>query len=358
MEENFKITINDILKAKDEVPAEDYYSLAEGIYDEFDANAFRKGQGYASLEYPAFDEKLEGLEEGLYLFAGESNSGKTATMTNMIWAYSMNPVNKLYGVYYSLDDNVNEVIARLIAMNQSIPISVAGKPTRYIDFIEANKDSTDPVALNLCDTYREYLSRRSEGLKQLREANRQFLIIDRSTVQDFDQLMDHARKVQQYVRSFDPEANIIIAIDSLADVTVTGKYATERERIDHIVVSLKHFCNNDIKCPCFASYHLRKVNHNGRPVMDDVKESGKIGYEASCVFLIFNEVSKLKQGASVYLSVEEDSEKHPVIEIDWAKNKKSSFKGRTYYAFEPNFSKLVECPRETMQRFDTLIYTK
>ena len=150
-------TILDVLQDRNEVIIEDYYSLAEGIYDAFDERAHKKGHGYSCPDYPVFNEKLEGLEEGLYIFAGESNSGKTAVMTNLLWAFCKHKENKLFGIYYSLDDNTDEVIPRLIAMNQRIPIAVGSKPNRYIDYIEANKNNTDSIAGALCIKYQEYL---------------------------------------------------------------------------------------------------------------------------------------------------------------------------------------------------------
>ena len=47
-----------------------------------------------------FNDKMEGLEAGLYLFAGESNTGKTCLLTNLLWDYCMNETNKLFGVYF------------------------------------------------------------------------------------------------------------------------------------------------------------------------------------------------------------------------------------------------------------------
>lgn len=352
-------TILDFLKDEEEVVMEDYYDLAQNIYDEFDANAHKKGHGYSCPSFPVFNEKLEGLEEGLYIFAGESNSGKTAIMTNILWGFCKHKENKLFGVYYSLDDNTDEVIPRLIAMNQKIPISVGSKPNRYKDYIVENKDTDDAEVLAKVTDYIEYLDKREKGLKQLRDSNKEFIILDRTTIKSFDQLLDHAKKVQAYVKRFDPENNIIVAIDSLADLMVTNqKFNTDKERIDYVAMRVKQAANTELKIPIFTSYHVRKLNHNGRPVLDDIKESSRIVYEASIAFLVFNDVSKNKQAATIYSSSESESEKKPIIELDWAKNKKSSFKGRTYHYFVPDYSHVKECGRDAMSRFDSIIYTK
>lgn len=351
-------TILDVLQDRNEVIIEDYYSLAEGIYDAFDERAHKKGHGYSCPDYPVFNEKLEGLEEGLYIFAGESNSGKTAVMTNLLWAFCKHKENKLFGIYYSLDDNTDEVIPRLIAMNQRIPIAVGSKPNRYIDYIEANKNNTDSIAGALCIKYQEYLDKRQKGFEELRSANKQFLILDRQKIQDFDQLLDHAKKVQMYVKQFDPENNIIIGIDSLADLTVNKSFSSDKERVDYVAMKIKQAANCDLKVPIFTSYHVRKLNRDGRPTLDDIKESSRIVYEASLAFLVFNDVSKNKQNASVFYTQPDSQEKQPIIELDWAKNKKSSYKGRTYHFFTPEYSSVRECDKDSMTRYDAIVYTK
>ena len=160
------------------------------------------------------------------------------------------------------------------------------------------------------------------------------------------------------MKSFDEENNIIIAIDSLADLTIDRKFNSDKERVDYVAMKIKEAANCYLKVPVFTSYHVRKLNHQGRPTLDDIKESSRIVYEASVAFLVFNDVSKNKQAANVYFTCPEDSEKHPVIELDFAKNKKSSFKGRTYYYFNPNFSLVREVSLDEMRKYDARVYAK
>lgn len=354
----FNTGVTDVLKGENEVVMEDYYGLADKIYSDFDEQAHKKGHGYSCSAFPIFDKRLEGLEEGLYIFAGESNGGKTAFMTNLAWNYAQDSRNKLFVVYYSLDDNTGEIIPRLLAMTQRIPIAVGSKPTRYEDYIAQNKDSEDPEIADTCDRYMTYLDKREQGLQMLRDANKQFLILDRSTVKNLEQILDHAKKVQMYVKSFDEENNILICIDSLADVTVDKKFSSDKERIDYVSMRIKEAANCELKIPIFTSYHLRKLNHQGRPTLDDVKDSSRIIYESSVCFLIHNDVSKNKQAAAIYYTSPESSEKLPIVEIAYEKNKKSSFKGRLYYYFVPDYSYVRETSYDEMRRYDGLVYTK
>lgn len=356
--ELFKLTYDDF-KEDGEQTLADYYLESQKVYDNFEIASRKKGHGYSCPSFPVFNSKIEGLEEGLYIFAGESNSGKTALMTNLMWAFCKHKPNKLFGIYYSLDDSTNEVIPRLIAMNERIPISVCSKPTRYEDFIKQNKDTSSTEIINQCAIFQEYLDKRQHGLEELKKSNKEFYILDRTRISSFEQLIDHAKKTQIFVKQFDENNNIIIAIDSLADIVPESKkFSSERERIDYVTMKIKEVANVELKIPIFTSYHVRKLNHQGRPTLDDMKESSRIVYEASLAFLVFNDVSKNKQSASVYYSEESSGDKKPVIEMDWAKNKKSSFKGRTYHYFVPDYSNVKECGKDAMTRYDAIIYSK
>ena len=46
--------------------------------------------------YPYITEKLEGLDSGLYLFAGKPNHGKSALMLNMMYDLCSNEENNLF----------------------------------------------------------------------------------------------------------------------------------------------------------------------------------------------------------------------------------------------------------------------
>ena len=101
--------------------------------------------------------------------------------------------------------------------------------------------------------------------------------------------------------------------------------------------------------------HLRKLNHNGRPSLDDLKESVRYQYDASVVFLVHNDVSKNKNNAKVFYNREGYADIQPVIELDWAKNKRSEFKGRSFFYFVPEFSYTTEANQQDTERFNNII---
>jgi len=108
--------------------------------------------------FSIFNDKLSGLTKGFYIFAGESNGGKTAIMSNLLKDYGTTAKNNLFAIYYTLDDTVGEVIPRIIAMDQNIPIAVAAKPKRYEKFAAITPRTPDEE-FNI-EQIREQLRRR------------------------------------------------------------------------------------------------------------------------------------------------------------------------------------------------------
>lgn len=340
--------IDDMVKSELEVDMEDFFETSESQYDEFEERTWKKGEGYKIPGYPEIEERLEGVEAGLFLFAGESNSGKSATMMNLLYDICTHQENKLFGIYYSLDDSKHEIIPRIIAMNERIPIGVVSKPNRYQKKIDDMEEGSS--------VYQEWLNKRSEGLERLKSLKRHFKIEDGTKIKNAEQLYDHMKKVQIYVKAFDPDFNIIIAIDSLNDIRFASKNHKSGNELNSAIAKTVKEWSVDLDIVVFGSCHLRKLNGNRRPTLDDLKESVEYVYESSVLWLVHNDVSKNKQAANIYYDVEGREDKMPVIELDWAKNKKSSYKGRSYCYFTPEMSNLTECSKEVMKRYDALVY--
>lgn len=339
----------EVKKDESKVEMIDFWGTNAAKYDEFDKAAWNKGNGYIARNSPIFSEKLEGLDSGLYMFAGESNMGKTAVTVNLLWDFCTNPENKLFGIYFSLDDSAQEAIPRIIAMDQHIPISIAAKPKRFQNLIDQGDEQAE--------YYAEMLERRNEGIKHLKELSNHFRIEDGTTISCAEQILDYCIKAQNYVKGIDPEYDIIVCIDSLSDMVFRDKsFKSDKELNDHIAKQVKKWSVEILDIPIFGTLHLRKIEQNRRPTVADVKESGRYLYEASALFLVHNDVSRNKQAAAIY-SMSEDNQHIPVIEIDWAKNKKSSFKGRTFYNFIPDLSLTTEASEERMDYWNKLIYS-
>ena len=104
--------------------------------------------------------------------------------------------------------------------------------------------------------------------------------------------------------------------------------------------------------------HLRKLNATRRPTLDDLREANTLEYELDACFLIYNDVSKNKQNAKIFrYDDDQDTEKKPVLEVDWAKNKISSYKGVTFCNFSPGYNKCVEVNEAAAEQYTIKLYT-
>lgn len=331
------------------ITAKDYFSLLKTDIDNFDYIAWNKKAGFKAPSFPIMTEKMEGWDSGLYIFAGTANAGKTAIMLNIMEDLCMYKNNKLFGIYFSLDDSKQKVIPRIIAMRESIPITVVSKPTRYTDLI-----TTDPENREFYETL---LEKRKRGLENLKNDSNKLTIFDTTDIKNVDDMHDCIKQINNYVKALDPEMKIMVGIDSLKDIEFPsekyGKLNTN-EKVDLASKTVKDW-STELDIMIFASMHLRKLNTDKRPTTDDLKESNTLEYEANVCFLIYNDVSRNKEAAKVYYTIDKEPEKHPVIEIDWAKNKQSSFKGRSFCHFSPEYSKAAECSQEATNRYNATI---
>jgi replicative DNA helicase len=336
-------------KDKYAVAPVDVFEAASQYIDEFDASCQAEGKGYEAPSFPIWSQKMEGLMNGFYIFAGYSNSGKSAISMNLAMDYAMNMENKLYLIYYSLDDTKEDILSRILAMKSRIPISVARKPKRYEDKIAKAEDGSMQ--------YQGWLDTRAKGVEQLKEMSKHFMVRDGETIDCIERMLNHAKMVKSFLQAQDPENNVIIVIDSLMDINIDSQnYREERDRNTAISKLVKQYATTEIKCPIFGTAHVRK-NSGRRISISDLKESGRYEYDARAVFLVTNDVSRNGQNAEIYYTAPGDGErKHPVLEIYWAKNKASSFKERTYCYFAPEYSLASEVSKEQQEAYDAIIY--
>lgn len=336
----------------------DLFETAQYDVDQFEEESRKTGIGLIAPNNPILSKKLENIDAGLYLFGAESNVGKTALMTNIIYDICSYEENHAYGLFFTLDDSKKEVIPRIVAMNKSIPIGCISKPKRYEELIKEDKDNAH--------IYTEYLTKRTQGLEELKNMHKHFKIIDTEkdgksdiVINNSTDIYNYIQKSLIYLKSIDENYKLIIAIDSISDIMLPNEprynSMTKEEKKSTVAKMVKKW-TKEFNVAIFASIHLKKLNMNRRPVLDDLKDSGEFVYEASVVFLLYSDVGKNKSSAKIYYEDADIEGKRPIIEVDWAKNKKSSYKGRTFYYFAPEYSKTVECNKENNEHYEQLIY--
>ena len=104
----------------------------------------------------------------------------------------------------------NKVIPRIIAMRESLPISLIAKPGRYQRMVQENH----PDAVNIA----QLLDKRAEGINNLKSQSNKMMVLDSQDIKSDKDLRDSIHQIYNYVKSMDEEANIVVAVDGLKDI--------------------------------------------------------------------------------------------------------------------------------------------
>jgi replicative DNA helicase len=232
-------------------------------------------------------------------------------------------------------------------MRESLPISLIAKPGRYQKMV----DEHHPDAVHIA----QLLDKRREGIENLKAQSNKMMVLDSQDIKSDKDLRQSIYQIYNYIKSMDEEANIVVAVDGLKDINFTEMNLSENEKVDQASRFLKDI-SVELDIIVMSTMHLRKLNGNRRPTTEDLKDSNRLEYESDVIFLVYNDVSRNKDAAKIYSRVNDDSPKQPILELDWAKNKISSYKGRTFCYFSPEYSKSIECAEDDARRFNALVY--
>lgn len=320
----------------DQMPT--YMTMMIDKLKDMEENCWLKGIGYKSPHFPQMADATGGWEDGLYLVAGAPNTGKSAEMMNIIYDLVSVESNDMFSLYFSLDDSLMETIPRVIAMTEKIAIDVVRKPVKYED-------------------QAELLTKRTAGWNKLYKTSKNMAFFDNGEcpfIEDIEQ------KVKEYKMALTeanrPNAKFLIVIDAFDDLDSRDDKFKEENAKSAFISKWAKDLSKSYDCLVFCTKHLRKLNGYRRPAVDDLKDSGTIVYEANCVMLCYNEVGLKEEKADVYYERQGSPSKQPIIEVHFAKNKLSSFKGRIFTKFIPDFSNIEECSVEEGRHYNTLVF--
>lgn len=310
-----------------------------------DAYSWKRGKmGGLDWGFDQLNHAFEGLNPGVHLVAAQSNVGKSGFMMQIAQQVSyknqivtVDRPRKAFCLYFSLDDNTNELLPRFIAIDQKIPINVVRSPEKHKDDIERMK-------------------KREEGVIKLDALVDYFALYDSNDGTSVEYIEETIERYSFELSLIDETYQLVVFIDNFHDVSVSsinfgadggGKY-------DYIADKLSILATK-FDCPIICSAELRKLNGNRRPVLDDIRESTKIGYEAKAVLMCYNEVGLRGQQAQVFFRSPNSEENQPVFEVSIRKNKYTSFKGRIFYEFFPEMSYFREVSTLGAQRYNQLV---
>jgi len=205
----------------------------------------------------------------------------------------------------------------------------------------------------------DLISRRAAGINDLKRSLSYFKIIDSTQGSSIEFIDEQIRRHHLELQGRDESYKLVVMIDNFHDISVDQINFRDNSnaKFEHISNELSRMCTQyDIPIICTAE--LRKLNGTRRPIVDDVRESGKIAYEAKAILLCYNEVGIKGESSTIYFNRGEEEfsrYKQPVFEVKVGKNKYSSYKGRMFYHFYPEMSLLNEVDQADNVRYSQMI---
>lgn len=330
---------SDLGTGKDLTTSEDILeevNCFERILNDWDRNMWSRTGALLGLDckkFPIMTKSIDGLQNMFYIFAGDTNVGKSAFLLNL--AVDLLASNEdIFVLFLSVDDTVSQLLPRMLAIDTDIPINVLANPKFKIKY---NDELTEPIKEHM-------LLERSRAMTKLRGLADRFALKEES---DAKNLEDIEKYIEIYTK-IAGSRQLVVFVDNLHRITAKKKFDT-RQLYMQISDSLKLW-KTVYKVPVITTAELRKTYQQKRPNKDDIKETKDLIYDADLVGLLFSDFYD-DEGTNLKFAME-DSEGieafNPVVEINIAKNKTSSFKSKLYYKFIPEYSKYIECTREEM----------
>ncbi|MBX3009751.1 MAG: PriCT-2 domain-containing protein [Melioribacteraceae bacterium] len=243
--------------------------------------------GHPLSTFKKIAEYTDGIQPGFYIVAAEANVGKTAFITNLcLDLLDTNP--DIQVIYFSLDDSKRSTINRLLSIKTHCSINSL---RRKID----DKSLAATVEQG-----------RSELIELAQKDRIQFYDLgDVTKIEEVESIISNNKHPQK-----------VVFIDGVYNLQVESSEGIRVENIKR-AQTIKEIVDKN-KLPLIATGELRKKSKDDskdkKPTLHDLNETGKYSYNANVVWLLsFKNADK--------------NEKSIIVELEFAKNKLSDFKG-------------------------------
>lgn len=283
----------------------------------------------------------DGLQSGVHVFAGESNTGKTAFVTQMeVNILRHNPDAIIMD--FSLDDSARDKYNRFLALLGDLELREVSHPKTIQDS--------------------ERLEQRKKAVARWEKLQSRVLPFDGSDTTDIDQIDKLVADTRvaleaEAVERKRPPRRLVVVLDNIMDTTTDNPEADGGEvfHYDYIARAAKDIAVK-YDCVVLAPAELRKLNALRRPIVDDLKHSNKLRYVAKSLWLLYNEVgSRGSEEARIGFRRPGYEELQPVLEMQLVKNKFSYWKGRLFFYFYPEKGAFQPCDEDTCKQFRRII---
>ena len=246
--------------------------------------------GYALSQFPVIEAAMCGVQPSMVTLAADPNVGKTILMINLsIDLLKSNPDLSL--LFFTMDDSRDAIIGRMVAKLTGLPINdVQRKPQNP----QEEKLIADAYAWMKDMAFGERLD-----IQEMSEATTM-------------------RLVTQAIRMHPKRENLVCVIDGIYNVPMDRGFASLREENIERANELKNIVKL-FQIPLIVTAELRKRPpeevHRRTRSLHDIMETGKYGYNADVILLM------TPHDPGTY-----GSEAEPLVDLEFAKNKLSSFR--------------------------------
>ena len=242
-------------------------------------------------------KNIDGIQPGFYIIGAEPHIGKTALMTN-ICLDVLQTNSDVQAIYYSLDDSSAYTAYRMLSIMTGIPINLVKRK---------QINATDQALL---------VSKRLELLDLI--TTKRLIIKDLGVVSDISELEADIKLISDH-------SKLVVFIDGLFNLGVNN--GGESIRVENIErANTVKTLTDTYNIPIFTTAELRKKlkteTSNKKPTMNDIMETGKFAYNANVIFLMY------------YEQPEDMLKAYPDINLEYAKNKLSDYRGIQKLFFE------------------------
>lgn len=276
-------------------------------------------------EFHGIETRLDGLQQGLYLLGGTPNTGKTSFLVNLSRSLIIDN-QSLHIAFFSQDDHARKVYFRLLAGMSRLPIN-------YVANIGPRVLNNN----NLTETQRvQYFQGIEKAKKSLDKILARLHIFDSSDGGDIGFIDETARALKRKY------SRLVIIVDGLSKVQIKSFKGDATAKIGELSARLKRMAN-DNNSAVITTAELRKLNHQGPPIMDDLRDSSQLAYDADIIMLVHNPWSAGVNSDKYRITTTEVNGKKvefisPMLELNFAKNKLSGFRGNVDLVLVPDLA--------------------
>lgn len=267
-------------------------------------------EAYKFNLFREFQDHVDGnwRDNALLCIGGSPNTGKTTLLCNMaIDLINSNP--DVCIIMDSIDDEAELIFTRLISIISSsafgpIELNAFRNPNKFMnkynDLMEAHSYGYEKLKTLVKDgRLKIYDSRHGKNVNTIRS-----LMISHKNTSDRQGIfmLDNFHKLE----------------------------GSERSEIEKNSSDIKDL-SQEFSIPVWTTMEYKKFDRPREPNNNDLKESGKMEYDAKLVLHLHNDVHIFKEKSKAFYLNESTRSIYPIIKAIFGKNKLNSYKGNDYF---------------------------